>query len=192
MESFEYLMQVSDIALSQIHHINTNNTVTSHHNIPEVPASPIDSQQFLQTTSQSILLGTDLESVPSSVSPTAVQANAFWSADVPQTITLHQQQNWTPVRNQISSPQRSTLVERTKPLATRKSRKTPYSVLDSDGNSRPQISYAGMIVQAIISSPGARMTLRGIYDWVQETYPYFKNAAKNWQVLLLNSYRVQL
>jgi hypothetical protein len=99
----------------------------------------------------------------------------------------------TPRKSRMSS----TLVEQNTPggpfessrsqPSTKKSQRAASfaagSTMKKGGKSdRPSMSYAGMIVQAIISSPGARMALRQLYDWIMETYPYFKTASKNWQV----------
>ncbi|KAI3662348.1 hypothetical protein MP638_004872 [Amoeboaphelidium occidentale] len=62
---------------------------------------------------------------------------------------------------------------------------------------KPPLSYASLIVQAIVSHPELRLTLRDIYDWIMEHYPYFKKAPKNWQNsirhnLSLNSYFIKI
>ena len=48
---------------------------------------------------------------------------------------------------------------------------------------RPNISYATMIYQAILSTgPEKKMTLNGIYQWISEHYPYYRLSSSGWQV----------
>ena len=54
------------------------------------------------------------------------------------------------------------------------------SIVNNEGYERPHIKYAGMITQAIVSTAGARISLRDLYDWIQETYPYFQTASRSW------------
>nr|XP_039257698.1 uncharacterized protein LOC120334288 [Styela clava] len=46
---------------------------------------------------------------------------------------------------------------------------------------RPPYSYMALIQFAINSSPIRRMTLRQIYIWIEETFPYFKMAKPGWK-----------
>ncbi|KAM8971859.1 forkhead box protein M1 [Pelodytes ibericus] len=43
---------------------------------------------------------------------------------------------------------------------------------------RPPYSYMALIQFAINSTPRKRMTLKDIYTWIEEHFPYFKNVAK--------------
>ncbi|KAJ3206029.1 transcription factor [Dinochytrium kinnereticum] len=53
---------------------------------------------------------------------------------------------------------------------------------DGDGESRPNVSYATMIYQAIISSgEQKKLTLNGIYKWITENYPYYQMSKPGWQ-----------
>lgn len=53
---------------------------------------------------------------------------------------------------------------------------------------RPPHSYASLIAQAILTSPGQRLTLRDIYDWVQRKYPHMYEANEpGWQVRAFKS-----
>jgi hypothetical protein len=47
---------------------------------------------------------------------------------------------------------------------------------------KPQYSYASLIVLAIDSTRDKRMTLQGIYNWIEGNYPYFKYSKKGWKV----------
>lgn len=46
---------------------------------------------------------------------------------------------------------------------------------------RPPYSYMALIQFAINSSPTQRMTLKQIYNWIEETFPYFKRAKPGWK-----------
>ncbi|KAI4290810.1 forkhead box protein J2/3 [Pancytospora philotis] len=46
---------------------------------------------------------------------------------------------------------------------------------------RPHISYAELITMAIESSPDSMLTLKEIYAWISQHYPYFDNARVGWQ-----------
>ncbi|XP_038047165.1 uncharacterized protein LOC119721251 [Patiria miniata] len=46
---------------------------------------------------------------------------------------------------------------------------------------RPTYSYSTLIQFAISSSKSGKMTLREIYTWIEETFPYFKTAKAGWR-----------
>ncbi|CCJ29579.1 unnamed protein product, partial [Pneumocystis jirovecii] len=46
---------------------------------------------------------------------------------------------------------------------------------------KPDLSYASLIAQAILSSPTKKMTLSDIYEWITQTYKYYKYAQNGWQ-----------
>jgi hypothetical protein len=48
--------------------------------------------------------------------------------------------------------------------------------------SRPTIPYAQMIVQAIESSPEQKSTLKEIYEYISENYPFFRTTKNGWKV----------
>ncbi|KAA1468866.1 hypothetical protein DENSPDRAFT_878470 [Dentipellis sp. KUC8613] len=50
----------------------------------------------------------------------------------------------------------------------------PYS------QQKPDLPYAALIGQAILSSPQHRLTLQEIYDWITIVYPYFKRNEQTW------------
>ncbi|KAJ8373925.1 hypothetical protein SKAU_G00045050 [Synaphobranchus kaupii] len=47
-----------------------------------------------------------------------------------------------------------------------------------DGAQRPPYSYMAMIQFAINSKPERRMTLKEIYTWIEDHFPYFRDVAK--------------
>jgi hypothetical protein len=52
------------------------------------------------------------------------------------------------------------------------------------GSSKPPFSYAQLIVQAITSATDKQLTLSGIYDYIIQTYPFYKRSDKGWQVII--------
>ena len=50
----------------------------------------------------------------------------------------------------------------------------PYS------KKKPDLSYAALIGQAVLSSPEHRLTLQEIYDWITIVYPYFQRNEATW------------
>jgi hypothetical protein len=65
------------------------------------------------------------------------------------------------------------------------SRLTEYNSSDSDSThrlTRPPISYATLITEAIGSCPEKKLILSDIYEFVEDHYPYFKTAGQGWKV----------
>ena len=49
---------------------------------------------------------------------------------------------------------------------------------------RPPYSYMAMIQFAINSRPGRRMTLKEIYNWIEDHFPFFQQQTKpGWKVV---------
>ena len=49
-------------------------------------------------------------------------------------------------------------------------------------NDKPSFSYGGLIAMAIQNSPGQKLTLQEIYDWIQGAFPYYAKINKScWQ-----------
>lgn len=46
---------------------------------------------------------------------------------------------------------------------------------------KPNLSYAALITQAVRSSERCKLTLSEIYDWIKQTYPYFRHTDSSWQ-----------
>lgn len=46
---------------------------------------------------------------------------------------------------------------------------------------KPDIPYATLIAQSLLSHPRRRRTLQEIYTWIQDHHAYFKSKNKNWQ-----------
>ncbi|ORD96547.1 transcription factor [Hepatospora eriocheir] len=53
---------------------------------------------------------------------------------------------------------------------------------------KPEVSFAEMIYQALLSAPDNKMRLCEIYDWIRKNYPYYKEASPSW----MNSIRHNL
>lgn len=47
---------------------------------------------------------------------------------------------------------------------------------------KPPYSYVTLIRQAILSTKMQRMTLNEIYQWIIDSYPYFRSAPPKWKV----------
>ncbi|KAI9503889.1 hypothetical protein BX070DRAFT_233955 [Coemansia spiralis] len=47
---------------------------------------------------------------------------------------------------------------------------------------KPDYSYASLIAQSLIDAPMQRRTLNGIYEWIQEHFPYYRTR-QNWQIV---------
>ncbi|KAJ2725485.1 Forkhead box protein I2 [Coemansia sp. Benny D115] len=45
---------------------------------------------------------------------------------------------------------------------------------------KPEFSYASLIAQSLEDAPMQRRTLNGIYEWIQENFPYYRTR-QNWQ-----------
>lgn len=52
---------------------------------------------------------------------------------------------------------------------------------DGDVTSKPAKSYACLIAEAINSIPECRLTLNGIYTYLMDKYPYFRQTKNGWQ-----------
>ena len=50
-----------------------------------------------------------------------------------------------------------------------------------DASSKPAKSYACLIAEAINSVPECRLTLNGIYTYLMDKYPYFRQTKNGWQ-----------
>lgn len=57
----------------------------------------------------------------------------------------------------------------------------PYSLPPGPySTTKPDLSYAALVGQAILSSPEHRLTLQEIYDWITIVYPHFKRGETTW------------
>lgn len=55
------------------------------------------------------------------------------------------------------------------------------STNSGDSSTKPPSSYACLIAEAIRSVPDHRLTLNGIYTYLMEKYPYFRQTKNGWQ-----------
>jgi hypothetical protein len=59
--------------------------------------------------------------------------------------------------------------------------KLPYTLPPGPySKKKPDLSYAALIGQAVLSSPDHRLTLQEIYDWITIVYPYFQRNEATW------------
>ncbi|TFY53194.1 hypothetical protein EVJ58_g9586 [Rhodofomes roseus] len=70
---------------------------------------------------------------------------------------------------------------RSSPVRPAKEVKLPYVLpLGPYSEDKPDCAYAGLIGQAILSSPEHRLTLQDIYEWITTVYPYYKRGEQTW------------
>ncbi|CCM06279.1 uncharacterized protein FIBRA_08530 [Fibroporia radiculosa] len=85
----------------------------------------------------------------------------------------------SPVRvvNLVSSPGPM----RSSPLPEDEDEELPYILPPGPySDVKPDFAYAGLIGQAILSSPQHRLTLQDIYEWITTVYPYYKRGEQTW------------
>lgn len=71
------------------------------------------------------------------------------------------------------------------PFIPKLPRETEGNVNDPQSE-RPPYSYMAMIQFAINSKKNRRMTLKEIYTWIEDHFPYFRNVAKpGWKVIMV-------
>jgi hypothetical protein len=61
---------------------------------------------------------------------------------------------------------------------------TPTTTVNDNVHVKPPFSYVTLIRHAILSSRMQRMTLNEIYQWIVDSYPYFRTAPPKWKVRL--------
>ncbi|XP_066568522.1 forkhead box protein J2 isoform X2 [Amia ocellicauda] len=54
-------------------------------------------------------------------------------------------------------------------------------MLPKSRKGKPPHSYASLIAMAIRSSPGHRMTLNDIYNWISAAHPYYSRTGRGWK-----------
>lgn len=58
----------------------------------------------------------------------------------------------------------------------------PTTTVHDNVHLKPPYSYVTLIRQAIQSTRTQRMTLNEIYQWIVDSYPYFRTAPPKWKV----------
>jgi hypothetical protein len=59
---------------------------------------------------------------------------------------------------------------------------TPTTTVNDNVHVKPPYSYVTLIRQAILSTKMQQMTLNEIYQWIVDSYPYFRAAPPKWKV----------
>lgn len=68
--------------------------------------------------------------------------------------------------------------EAEKPKKKKKKEKKAFDIMSSD---KPPYSYATLIGMSILSHPDKRLTLSSIYQWISDTFRYYKKEDVGWQ-----------
>ncbi|VDI02347.1 Hypothetical predicted protein [Mytilus galloprovincialis] len=55
------------------------------------------------------------------------------------------------------------------------------SLEDSSQNSKPRYSYISMITKAVLSKKSRKIVLQDIYQYIMNTFPFYKNKEKAWR-----------
>ena len=83
----------------------------------------------------------------------------------------------------------TTPVKQSLPITTNISQKIeatdielPSTTVQENNHVKPPYSYVTLIRQAILSTKMQRMTLNEIYQWIVDSYPYFRTAPPKWKV----------
>jgi forkhead protein FKH len=64
---------------------------------------------------------------------------------------------------------------------------------DENQHIKPQYSYAQMITQAILTAPDGKLNLNGIYNYIMNTYSYYRHQqAAGWQVSIFHYSSIRL
>ncbi|KAI5191236.1 forkhead box protein G [Nematocida minor] len=66
-------------------------------------------------------------------------------------------------------------------VCTDSKRKDSFTESEDISYEKPAYSYATLITQAIIDSNEKKLTLRAIYAWIMNKYPYFRRQRGGWQ-----------
>ena len=125
---------------------------------------------------------------PTHISPYApTDENAQAAASIAQAAPERQT---TPVKNIMQAPYLSqntepapatTPVHRQAAPMDNTEQQIDYSS-DAVKHTKPPLSYATLIGQAILSTPEEKISLNGIYEWIKKHFSYYRHIEQSWQV----------
>lgn len=179
LNSANHLLEQQHIQHQQ--QVDTNNQLNS----PWLLAAGAASDAIDLTKQPSL----PMDSSPSSISPPLCAASDFGTT-IDDECSIQQRQLNLQHQHQHQQQQQNTTNLATKPSHTRiverslsdvseeiERNKNYYKTIDT----RPPFTYASLIRQAILESEDNQLTLNEIYNWLQETFCYFKRNAATWK-----------
>ncbi|KAJ1901289.1 Forkhead box protein L1 [Coemansia sp. IMI 209127] len=119
-------------------------------------------------------------------------ASGYHTPHLATPVTMQQQQPPPPPHQQLTPMDiPSTPITSAAPSAAPGAASTPAASISgtstpTSGKSKtpnpdkPDYSYASLIAQSLMEAPVQRRTLNGIYEWIQEHFPYYRTR-QNWQ-----------
>lgn len=70
---------------------------------------------------------------------------------------------------------------KSKKKAKKSKKELKESTFDLDSHDKPPYSYATLIGMSILSNPDKKLTLSQIYQWISETFKYYRREEVGWQ-----------
>ncbi|KZT10104.1 uncharacterized protein LAESUDRAFT_711911 [Laetiporus sulphureus 93-53] len=163
-------VQWSSVALS------SRSSTPQHTSDDPVPMTPHHYRYYRERVVSGVYTNESLskEATPS-VRQTSIARNIYSTPRTPPRV-LSQCSSPAPVVNLVSSPgpMRSSPPAQDEESSPFTLPPGPYS------DAKPDFAYAGLIGQAILSSPQHRLTLQDIYEWITTVYPHYKRGEQTW------------
>ncbi|CAL9707034.1 unnamed protein product [Knipowitschia caucasica] len=127
---------------------------------------------------------------PNSLSPAAaesVHSSSLLSYCAAQAIEEQCAQNMSPASDQDDLTCLSWLHQRCNLLPYQPLHKVPLLPLNEStgsapsASSKPPYSFSSLIFMAIEDSPGKKLPVKDIYEWIVKNFPYYKTATGGWR-----------